>query len=263
MGSAIAECINLDYKVSVFDKDANKTQALSGIEVTKSVLELVKNNDVVMLAVKPQDLDGVLNETKGILKDKLVISIAAGVTTTHIEKLLGNAGVIRVMPNLPVKIKEGMTCLCKGIFASEQDLKFAEGVFNKVGKTLIINENMMPAATAVSGSGPGFFCDLVEGKSLDQIKYFSEQYFIPALISTATNLAFTPIQAKILAETTGVGVVNYLIKEGLTPGVVKKQVASPGGTTEAGLNVLHHDIKNLDAAIQAAKKRAEELSKKE
>jgi len=264
MGSAIAEQLKAGYQITVFDKDKDKTQNLKGINVVLGTAALIKQVDVVVLAVKPQDFDVVLDEAKTIIDGKLIISIAAGISTAYIEKVLGKVKVIRVMPNLPVKVKEGMSCLCKGKFADDEDLKFTEDLFKRVGKTLIIdNEDMMNSVTAISGSGPGFFCDLVEGKSLDEIKDFSEQYFIPSLIDTATNLAFTPIQAEILATTTGGGIVQYLIRGNLTPDEVKKQVASPGGTTEAGLKVLLHDIKNLEKAVKAALKRAKELSREE
>jgi len=264
MGSAIAEQLKAGYQITVFDKDKDKTQNLKGINVVLGTVALIKQVDVVVLAVKPQDFDVVLDEAKTIIDGKLIISIAAGISTAYIEKVLGKVKVIRVMPNLPVKVKEGMSCLCKGKFADDEDLKFTEDLFKRVGKTLIIdNEDMMNSVTAISGSGPGFFCDLVEGKSLDEIKDFSEQYFIPSLIDTATNLAFTPIQAEILATTTGGGIVQYLIRENLTPDEVKKQVVSPGGTTEAGLKVLLHDIKNLEKAVKAALKRARELSREE
>ena len=263
MGSAIAGWIKTEFQLFIFDKDKNKTANQSGIKVCASVRDLMNSVDAAILAVKPQDFDGLLNELKGYLKGKLVISIAAGVTTAHIEKLLGSARVIRVMPNFPVKIKEGMTCICKGKLVGEEDLKFAEELFDRVGKTLVINENMMNAATAVSGSGPGFFCDLVEGKSLEQIKFFSEQYFIPYLTAAARNRGFSPQEAEILSVTTGAGAVQYLIKEGVTPAEVKKQVASQGGTTEAGLKELDHDIKNLENAVKAALRRAKELSREE
>ena len=264
MGSAIAEQLKAGYQITVFDKDKDKTQNLKGINVVLGTAALIKQVDVVVLAVKPQDFDVVLDEAKTIIDGKLIISIAAGISTAYIEKVLGKVKVIRVMPNLPVKVKEGMSCLCKGKFADDEDLKFTEDLFKRVGKTLIIdNEDMMNSVTAISGSGPGFFCDLVEGKSLDEIKDFSEQYFIPSLIDTATNLAFTPIQAEILATTTGGGIVQYLIRGNLTPDEVKKQVVSPGGTTEAGLKVLLHDIKNLEKAVKAALKRAKELSREE
>ena len=264
MGSAIAEQLKADYQIAVFDKDKNKTENLKGINVALGIAALIKQVDVVILAVKPQDFDVVLNELKTIIDGKLIISIAAGISTAYIEKVLGKVKVIRVMPNLPVKVKEGMSCLCKGKFVDGEDLEFAEDLFKRVGKTLIVdNEDMMDDVTAISGSGPGFLCDLVEGKSLKDIKDFTEHTFIPSLTATATNLGFSPRQAKILAEITGRGTVVYLEKEHLSPEEVKKQVTSKKGTTEAGLQELKHDIKNLSAAVRAAWQRAKELSREE
>jgi len=264
MGSAIAEQLKADYQIAVFDKDKNKTENLKGINVALGIAALIKQVDVVILAVKPQDFDVVLNELKTIIDGKLIISIAAGISTAYIEKVLGKVKVIRVMPNLPVKVKEGMSCLCKGKFVDGEDLEFAEDLFKRVGKTLIVdNEDMMDDVTAISGSGPGFLCDLVEGKSLKDIQDFTEHTFIPSLTATATNLGFSPQQAKILAEITGRGTVVYLEKEHLSPEEVKKQVTSKKGTTEAGLQELKHDIKNLSAAVRAAWQRAKELSREE
>lgn len=263
MGSAIAEQIKVKYQLFVFDKDKEKTRNLSGIGIADNILDLVNKVDTLILAVKPQDFDTALNEIKPYAKDKLVISIAAGITTAHMEKILGAVRVIRAMPNIPAKISEGITCFSKGRFASEEDLVFAQDLFVYLGETLRIDEEKMNAVTAVSGSGPGFLCDLIEGKSLTEIKDFTEKVFIPSFSATASSLGFTPMQAKILAEVTGRGSVRYLEKEHLSPAEMKKQVASKGGTTEAGLRLLQHNIKNLTEAAKAALRRAEELSKKE
>ena len=167
------------------------------------------------------------------------------------------------MPNLPARIGKGLSWLVKGNFADNHDLSLAQNLFDRVGKTLIIDEGMINDATAVSGSGPGFLCDLIEGKSPEEIETFAEITFMPALEATAANLGFTAQQAKILAELTTKGTVEYLENQRLSPEQVREQIASKGGTTEAGLKKLRHDIANLPEAALAAKKRAEELSKKE
>ena len=123
MGSSLAERIKSEYRVYVFDKDNNKTKNLSRIETTRDISGLVKCSDVVILAVKPQDFAGVLAEIKDWIGTKLVISIAAGITTNHIEKALGRgARVIRVMPNMPAKIAQGISCLSRSGLASKKDL---------------------------------------------------------------------------------------------------------------------------------------------
>jgi pyrroline-5-carboxylate reductase len=262
MGSAIAQRLKSKNTVYVFDKEKNKTGNLSGLIVAKSPRDLVNNADTVILAVKPQDFETVLNEIKDCVKDKLIISIAAGITTGYIEKYLGSVRVIRTMPNLPAKLGEGMTCLYTGKYARKEDASFAEELFRYMGKTLILDsEDMINAATAVSGSGPGFLCELVEGKSLGEIEIFVANTFIPALEASARNQGFTARQAKILAMTTGHGTVIYLEEEHLSPEEVKKQVTSKKGTTEAGLMKLKHNIANLTAAVKAALQRARELSK--
>lgn len=261
MGSAIAGQIKKHYQIFVFDKDRGKADNLFEMNVSTNAIELVKNADPVILAVKPQDFDPLLEEIRDSVKDKLIISIAAGITTGYIEKVLEGARVVRVMPNLPAKVGEGMSGIAGGKSAAKDDINFTNELFGRLGKTLIVSEDMMPAITAVSGSGPGFLCDLVEGRSIDDIEDFVKDNFIPSLTATAEKLGFTNIQAKILAETTGGGTVKFMEIEHLSPQAIKTQVASKNGTTEAGLRELKKNIENLTAAVQAALKRAEELSK--
>jgi len=263
MGSAIAERIKKKYQVAVFDKDKNKTQKLFGVDVTDTILDLVNKSDVIILAVKPQDFDSVLNEIKGYLNGRLIISIAAGITTGHIEKILVAQRVVRVMPNMPVKIGKGMTCLCKGRFATAEDLNFTERLFKYVGQTIILNEDMMDAATAISGSGPGYYFDVIESNQ-DVYKNNRRRLlkeFIASLADAAENNGFSRKEGKLLAVTTGNASDYLLIETKKSPTELKKQIASKGGTTEAGLKVLKGRIANLRKAVKAAVKRAKELSR--
>ena len=252
MGRAICERINGSYSISVFDKDSEKTKGLSGVSIAKNTAELIENSDVVILAVKPQDFESLLNEIKGNIKDRLVISIAAGITTNYIEKILGDIKVIRVMPNMPAKIGEGMSCLCKGKNSGKKELNFSKELFDKLGKTLVLNEDMMDAATAISGSGPGYFYDMIENKGKDD--------FVKSLTAAAENIGFSHEDASLLAGTTGNGSQIFLEKTKSTPEELKKQITSKGGTTEAALKVLHSGG-SLKDAVKAAEKRAKELSK--
>jgi pyrroline-5-carboxylate reductase len=261
MGQAIAERIKSKYKVLVFDADKNKTKNPRGINIADNSVDLVNKVEIIILAVKPQDFDVVLNEIKGHLNDQLIISIAAGITTRYIEKFLGAQRVIRVMPNLPAKVEKGMSCLCKDRFASDEDLELAEEVFKRVGETLVINENMMDAATAVSGSGPGFFFSLVQGKTQKEIKKFATNVFLPILEQAAQDEGFDKNQAHILSATTTAGSLALLAVPGNSAEMLRIKVVSPKGTTEAGLKVLQNNPENLPEAVKAAKKRAEELSK--
>jgi len=257
MGRAIYERLKDDYTVSVFDKDASK---LSNVNIADSTIDLLNKSVVVILAVKPQDFENLLNEIKSNIKDKLVISIAAGITTGYIEKFLGDVKIIRVMPNMPAKIGKGMSCLCKGQNAKEQDLNFAKELFDKLGKTLIFNEDMMDAATAISGSGPGYLYDMIENKSKDDIEK-SVGKFISSLAEAAKSIGFSPQQAKLLAKTTVDGSVAVFQSGNVAASELKKQITSKGGTTEAGLKVLHSGG-SLKEAVKAALNRGKELSRR-
>lgn len=262
MGSAIAEQLKNKFQVSVYDKDLSKTQDLSGIEVKNKIADLVVNADTIILAIKPQDLYAALDEVRLELKNKLLISIAAGISTDYLKKRLGNVRIIRAMPNLPAKIGLGMICLARGAVSSQQDLEFSENLFRNLGKTLLIEESMMDAATAVSGSGPGYLYYFLEGKDIEEAKRYTRDVFIPGLFESAKKIGFTERQANILSQTTGVGSLLFLEKTGVSPEELKAQVASKGGTTQAGLDVLQAGG-SLEEAVKAALLRAGEISKKE
>jgi len=259
MGSAIAEGIKKDYPVTVFDKDKSKTAKISGIGLAQNIVDTVKAADVIILAVKPQDFD-TLSEIKNHINGQLIISIVAGIATGDIKKMLGKVRVIRVMPNLPARIGKGMICIYKDKSATKEDLDFCEKLFKKLGKTLILGkEEMINYATAVSGSGPGFFYDLIQGKTEEDIKKCVTP-FITNLTASALSIGFSKPEASVLAEVTTKGSIAYLEQAHLSPEEAKKQVASKGGTTEAGLEVLHKGG-SLSEAVKAALKRAQELSK--
>jgi pyrroline-5-carboxylate reductase len=264
MGSAIAERIKSTYKVSVFDKDRNKTNAVSGIEVAENTQEIVKNNEVIILAVKPQDFDGVLNEMKGAVKDKLIISIAAGITTAYIEKILKNARVIRVMPNIGVKIGEAESALCKGKSAAEQDLSFSKELFANIGKTWVMKENMIDAATAISGSGPAYIFNDMEIKRIDphNVPKELEQEYIKRLKEAAERVGFDSQTAFDLAASTTATSLSLSATSDKSLSELRKLITSKGGTTEAALKIIYEKGNWSDAAL-AAKKHAEKLSKRE
>ncbi|MBU0709745.1 MAG: pyrroline-5-carboxylate reductase [Candidatus Omnitrophica bacterium] len=263
MGSAIARGLIPEYKVFVFDKDKEKIEDASGIQVAVSNRYLIKSVDTVILAVKPQVFDQLLKEIADLSTGKLIISIAAGISTAFIEKKLDGARIIRVMPNLPVSIGKGMICLSKGKSANSKDLALTEGLFKKLGETLIISEKMINAATAVSASGPGFFFSLIKDKEKSEIKDYADKVFLPHLEQAAKKAGFNSKEALVLASQTTAGSVALTSATKLSASSLCKKVASPGGTTEAGLKVLKNNIKNLTDAVMAAKQRAKDLSKKE
>ncbi|TRZ49104.1 pyrroline-5-carboxylate reductase [bacterium] len=264
MGSSIAEGIKEKYILVVFDKDKSKTADSVGIKVTVDIAGLAKEADVIILAVKPQDLDPVLEALKHVVKGKLVISIAAGITTTYIEKNLGDINVVRAMPNIAVKIGRAETSLCKGKSATDRDLEFARKLFEYLGKTWIMEEEKIDAATAIAGSGPAYIYFDMEKNNYNakDLPELVKKDYIERLTKAAERVGFDLKTARELASATTASSIGLSAATNQSPAELRKQVASKGGTTEAALEVLSQDGSWEEAAV-AAKKRAQELSKKE
>ena len=262
MGQAIAERIKTKYQVYIFEKDEKKNLNLSGINFTSNIEDLLRKAANIILAVKPQDFEIVLNNIKNLVKGKLIISIAAGISTSYIEKQLGRVRVIRVMPNLAVKVGKGMICLCKGRYSFVGDLGFVREIFSYLGKTMTLEEDLMDEVTVISGSGPGYFYDLIKNKKPAEWEDYSKNIFIPQLSSVAKEIGFTEQEAEILVKETVEGSIALLKETGLSPEILCSQVCSKGGTTEAGLAVLRI-TNSLEEAVKAALKRAKDLAKKE
>ncbi len=202
--------------------------------------------DIIFLAVKPQSLDEVMEEISSYLApEHLVISIAAGKTISCLENGLGDARVIRVMPNLPCTVGEGMSVFCAGRRASAKDRRNAEKLLNSFGKVLELPEEVFDAVTAVSGSGPAFF-----------------SYFLEKMIAAGVNAGLKRQDAIVLAEQTMLGTSRLLIERDMTPDELIKAVASPKGTTAEGLAVLQESDIDLimDRTIAAAARRSRDLS---
>jgi pyrroline-5-carboxylate reductase len=260
MGAAISDRLRGAYKVFVFEKDLEKLKAVEGLSVLGSIEDIIDAAGTILIAVKPQDFDPVLQELRGKIAKKILISIAAGIPTQYIEENVGDIPVIRAMPNLPAKIGMGMICLCKGRYALETDLSFAQRIFDFSGKTLIVEESMMNAVTAVSGSGPGFFYGLIEHKPESEWAVYATNIFTPLLIEAAREIGFSQQQAQALAVATAEGSLSLLHQSKLSPQALRAQVTSKGGTTEAGLEALER-TQSLVSAVKAATQRAEELSR--
>lgn len=267
MGSVIAGKlaeIPAEYSVFAYDKDKEKAREAGSIKIAKDIFSLVTSVDTIILAVKPQDIDHLLKELKNCIGNKMVISIAAGISTKHIERFLTNARVIRSMPNIAAKIGESVTCLCKGYLAQESDLEFAREIFYCLGTVLNINENMMDAATAISGSGPGYIFYFIENSAIDpkNIPEHSKHDMMKRLEKAAQALGFENEDASFLAANTVNASIGLLRETGMKPGELRIQVASKGGTTEAGLEILRRGGSWEEAALSALK-RAGELARKE
>jgi pyrroline-5-carboxylate reductase len=210
------------------------------------VADVVKVADVVVLAVKPQDLPDVLAELRTLsIHKKLIISIAAGVTTGSIEKKLGGAKVVRVMPNLPAMVGQGMSGLCRGKKATSKDVAVAKSLFEAIGCAVIVPEKMMDAVTAVSGSGPAYVFLMVE-----------------SWMNAARKLGLSEKEARVLVYQTLAGSVQMLLKSQDPAGALRLKVTSKGGTTQAATDVfMKKNISGMfEAALKAARDRAKLLS---
>lgn len=263
MGKALTEQLKAEYRIFVFDNDPDKIKGLSDVTVAGNNVDLADKSDTVILAVKPQDSDSVLDKIKEVVKNKLVVSIAAGITTGYIEKILGTVRVVRVMPNIAVRVGEGVSCLAAGKFAGVSDLEYTENLFDYLGETLDIKEDLMNSATAVCGSGPGFCYYLMQLNKInrddfDSLKCFVKETFMPMLSQAAKRAGFSQGDAEFLARGTANGCIALLKKTKFSLLELMEQIASKGGTTEAGLKVLEKGG-TLEEAVMAALARAGEL----
>ena len=214
---------------------------------TAGIWDVVVRAQVIILAVKPQDMEVLLKQIPAG-KSKLFISIAAGLTTKFFERNLGGkVRVVRAMPNLPALIGEGMTGICRGQYAQPKDLKLAQSILGAIGQTVIVKEDMMDALTAVSGSGPAY------------VFLFVEQW-----IKAAMTLGFNKTQATQLVYKTLLGSAYLLKQSPFDASESRAKVTSKGGTTQAAMDVFLKDdafLKLMKNALSAAKKRAKELAK--
>ena len=201
--------------------------------------------DVVILAVKPQILPAVMKEIAGeINKDKLIVSIAAGVTTATIEEAFGKVPVVRTMPNVATTVELGATALCAGRHASEAHKEMARSIFEAVGMVVEVPENLMDAVTGLSGTGPMYIFQIIEGLSDAGVKVGMSRH-------VASSLAIqTVLGSAKMAQT--------LKKH---PAELKDLVTSPGGTAITALHSLERNRLRaiLMDAVEAATVRSREL----
>lgn len=202
----------------------------------------------IFLIVKPQDLACTLTQiAEALTPDSVLISLAAGKKIIGIESALNGkrVPVIRVMPNTPALVGEGMAAISAGSYCSEKDLALAEELLSGTGQVIRIEEELQDAVTAVSGSGPAYFFLIIE-----------------AMVAAGIKLGLTAEDAHQLSVQTIVGAATMLRDSGKTPTILRENVTSPNGTTAAALKELGdsgiHDI--FAAALLAARDRSRELA---
>jgi pyrroline-5-carboxylate reductase len=220
-----------------------------GVRCIARNADAAEEADVVVLSVKPQTMEHLLDEiAPAIDHRKLVISIAAGVPISAIARKLG-AGVriVRTMPNTPALVGAGATALARGAHATEEDLQQAKALFEAVGTAVIVDEHQLDAVTGLSGSGPAYVFLAIE-----------------ALADGGVKVGLARPIAMALAAQTVMGAAKLVLESGEHPGRLKDQVTSPGGTAIAGVHALEQGGLRaaLMAAVEAATNRSHALGEK-
>ncbi len=220
-----------------------------GCTVCGDFREACSKADAVMLAVKPQMLPDIMAELKDVCEDKLFISIAVGITVETIQNALCAAPVVRAMPNTPLMVGEGVTALSVSENCSDEDKAFAAGLFECAGKVVFIEEKLMNAVAGVTSSSIAFFAR-----------------FIGAISDWAKENGFDYMDEKeLLGLVCGAasGTAKLLWEKDMTPSALVRAVASPKGTTEAGLRSFDED--DLDGSVKraltASNNRAQEIAR--
>ncbi len=234
-----------------------------GIKTLTDNFKLFSECDIVILAIKPQQMNQVLSEIAGhkdyaVTERKLIISIAAGIPIRKIEKMLysppglksdeisrKHLPIIRVMPNTPALVLSGMSGMSANSYAVAEDISICKTILESMGKVIEFEEEKLDAVTALSGSGPAYLFYLAE-----------------AMTAAGIHLGFTPEHAAALTLGTLQGAVKLMAERNESPESLRRKVTSPGGTTEAALKVMESsNLKQIVvSAIAAAARRSKELS---
>ncbi len=218
-----------------------------GVKITENYEELTKKAKYIVFAVKPQDSKGLMQNTARYIDDRtVIISIMAGITISNMLGTIGKpAKIIRIMPNICVKVGEGIMGLTCNNLVDNKELDEVRSFMKPLGQFIEIGEELMNAVTAMGGSGPAFFL-----------------LFLEAIIDAGVKMGIPRDKSKLLSFQVVRGTLKMLEEEGLHPTVLKEMVTSPGGTTISGLAHLEERAfkGNIIKAVEKAAKRAKELS---
>ena len=253
MGSSIAKGIHDVFpkvEITINDIDKNKLSFLKdnlGVNTSENNKETVQNSNVVFLAVKPNIIPKILEEIKPyVTKDKLIISIAAGVTIETLENGLPNIPIIRVMPNICAQIQEGAIAFATGSYVSNAQKEIGEKLLSALGLALNVDEKMLDAVTGLSGSGPAYIFMAIEA------------------LSDGGVLCGLPRDiANKLAAQTVLGSAKMYLSDHCHAGALKDMVTSPGGTTIQGVKTLENKgfRSALIDAVESATNQSRKFSK--
>ncbi|MCD6169585.1 MAG: pyrroline-5-carboxylate reductase [Candidatus Latescibacteria bacterium] len=237
------------HGITITDVDAAKLRKVEEtwkVNILKENQQAAEAAQIIILAVKPGVVRGVLKEIAQVLNpQKLLISVAAGITISSIEAQLPRpVPVVRVMPNMPALIRQGISAICWGKYVKDHHIQLASEILSTIGDVVVVKEAQMDGVTGLSGSGPAYVFTLIEALSDGGVK-----------VGLPRKLALR------LAVQTVIGAAKMAAQTGGHPAVLREQVTSPGGTTIAGLHQLEakgfRDA--LISAVEAAAERSREL----
>lgn len=232
-----------------FEASREKFHDATDIDVTDDNIEVMKECDVIVLAVKPQVLPDVLEEIADyVTQDHLIISICAGITLARLQEGLGeDVRLVRVMPNTPCLVGQGAIAFCQTETVTQEDFEITCALLKSVGRCFHVGEHVMDAVTGLSGSGPAYGYLVIEALSDAGV-----------MMGLPRNVATT------LAAQTLRGAADMVLETGEHPGLLKDRVTSPAGTTIAGMRELEkHGVRAaMFEAVIAAANRSRELGRK-
>ena len=234
--------------VSDKNEDALKTLEKDyAVQTTLNNIEVVKNSKIILFAVKPFVLRDVLTEIKPYLtKEHIIFSIAAGISIKTIEEIVGEIPVVRIMPNTPALVNEGMSAICRGNFAKDEHSKIALEIFKSVGKVVEADEKYIDIITAISGSGPAFY-----------------YYIIDEIAKAGEKLGLNYQTCLKLSAQTAYGAAKMIMETDVDPEQLIVNVTTPGGCTAVGNEVLKEEkiSEILFDTIEKTAQKAYELGK--
>lgn len=211
--------------IFVSDKSEDALKILEneyGVQTTLNNIDVIKNSKIILFAVKPFVLRDVLNEIKPYLtKEHIIFSIAAGISIKTMEEIVGEIPVVRIMPNTPALVNEGMSAICRGNFANVEHSKIALEIFKSVGKVVESDEKYIDIITAISGSGPAFY-----------------YYIIDEIAKAGEKLGLDYETCLKLSAQTAYGAAKMIMETDVNPEQLIINVTTPGGCTAVGNEVL-------------------------
>lgn len=247
IGGIVASALAKPCDITVADRDNDKLKKINsqyGVNITTSNTDCI-DCDMLFLCVKPNVIYNVIDEIKNtVLKDTIIVSIAAGQSIKKMTDAFGKSvKIIRVMPNTPALVGEGMAALSLGDTVTRTEAQAVLEIFNSIGKAEIVPESLMDTVTALSGSSPAYVF-----------------MFIDAMVEMATKSGMEREQALTFAAQAVLGSAKMVMETGISPEELKQNVCSPGGTTIEAVAVFEKE--DLYGMVDRAMKACEDKSRK-